>query len=34
MPSYPRASPGEVCRADVTREGGRALKAMFKGWIS
>jgi hypothetical protein len=34
MPSYPRASPGEVCRADVTREGGRALKAMFKGWVS
>lgn len=34
MPSYPRASLGEVCRADVTREGGRALKAMFKGWVS
>ncbi|MDQ3918308.1 MAG: hypothetical protein M3348_07505 [Acidobacteriota bacterium] len=34
MPSYPRASPGEVCRADVTREDGRALRAMFKGWIS
>ncbi|HJQ31668.1 MAG TPA: hypothetical protein VJ866_05810 [Pyrinomonadaceae bacterium] len=34
MPSYPRVSPGEVCRADVTREEGRALKAMFKGWVS
>jgi hypothetical protein len=34
MPSYPRVSPGEACRADVTRENGRALKAMFKGWVS
>jgi hypothetical protein len=34
LPSYPRASPGEVCRADVTREDGRAVKAFFKGWVS
>jgi hypothetical protein len=34
MPSYPRATPGEVCRADVTRENGRAVKAFFKGRLS
>jgi hypothetical protein len=34
MPSYPRATPGEVCRADVTRENRRAVKAFFKGWVS
>lgn len=34
MPSYPRASTGDVCRADVTREDGKALKAFFKGFAS
>lgn len=34
MPSYPRATPGEACRADVTRENGRAVKTFFKGWVS
>lgn len=34
MSSYPPASPGQTCYADVTRQDGRALKAIFKGWAS
>jgi hypothetical protein len=33
IPIYPPANVGEACRADVTREGGRAVKAFFKGWV-
>lgn len=32
LPSYPSPEIGEVCRADVTRENGRAVKSAFKGW--
>lgn len=32
LPSYRPAQAGEVCRAEVAREGGRAVKAFFKGW--
>jgi hypothetical protein len=32
IPAYPSAKAGDVCSADVIREGGRAVKAMFKGW--
>lgn len=34
IPSYPPATVGEDCRADVRRKDGRAVKAMFKGWAS
>jgi hypothetical protein len=32
LPAYPPSKAGDVCRADVTREGGKATKAVFKGW--
>jgi hypothetical protein len=34
LPSYPSPEIGEVCRADVTRENGRAIKSAFKGWAT
>jgi hypothetical protein len=30
LPSYPPAKAGDVCRADVTRENGKAIKCVFK----
>jgi hypothetical protein len=33
LPAYPPPKPGRVVRADVTREDGRAVKAVFKGWM-
>lgn len=32
FPSYPPSKAGEVCWADVTREGGKAVRAVFKKW--
>jgi hypothetical protein len=32
LPLYPPAVPGAVFAADVTREGGHGVKAVFKGW--
>jgi hypothetical protein len=32
LPGFPPAEPGDECRADVTREGGKAIRAVFKGW--
>jgi len=32
LPPYPPAMPGAVFAADVTREGGHGVKAVFKGW--
>jgi hypothetical protein len=34
LPAYPLALAGEVCRAEVTRENGQAMKSIFKGWLS
>jgi hypothetical protein len=30
--SYPAAVVGDTCRADVTYEGNKAIRAVFKGW--
>jgi len=32
LPAYPQGQPDEECRADVTYESGRAVRAAFKGW--
>jgi len=32
FPSYPQGTAGTRCRADVTRKGGKAETAIFKGW--
>lgn len=32
FPPYPKAQAGSRCRADVTRKGGKAETAIFKGW--
>jgi CRISPR-associated protein (TIGR03986 family) len=32
FPPYPKGTAGTRCRADVTREGGKAKSAIFKGW--
>jgi hypothetical protein len=32
LPAYPIAMPGEVCIAELTRENGRLVRAVFKGW--
>jgi hypothetical protein len=32
LPAYPPSKAGDVCSADVMREGGKAAKAIFKGW--
>lgn len=32
FPPYPPGEPEMTCRADVTYEGGKAVKAVFKGW--
>ena len=32
LPAYPLGQPGEVCEADVTRENGRAVRAVFQKW--
>lgn len=34
IPYYPPANAGAVCRAEVTRENGRAVKSIFKGLVS
>jgi len=33
LPAYPPSKAGDVCSADVTRDGGKAIKAMFKAWL-
>jgi hypothetical protein len=32
LPVYPPAKPGDTCRAEVAYEGGRPVRAVFKGW--
>jgi hypothetical protein len=32
FPPYPKGTAGAHCRADVTRKGGKAETAIFKGW--
>lgn len=32
LPGFPPAEPETECRADVTRAGGKAVRAQFKGW--
>ena len=32
LPAYPIAGPGDVCRAELTRENGQLVRAVFKGW--
>jgi len=33
LPAYPPAKAGDKCRADVSRGNGKAVKAIFKGWV-
>lgn len=32
LPPYPKGTAGTRCRADVVRKGGKAERAIFKGW--
>ncbi|MCS6861434.1 MAG: hypothetical protein NZT92_14050 [Abditibacteriales bacterium] len=32
LPAYPPGQPDDECRADVTYEGGKAVRAVFKRW--
>src|SRR5581483_2389877 len=32
IPAFPAFQPGQRCRADITRENGKPVRAVFKGW--